>query len=378
MKALIHPLWFWSTLCLVVSASWACAMDGECASDEDCESPRVCRNSLTEGNLCVAIVTRSPGASTPVPDVEIVSFTATPTEVDAGEPVTLRWDTLHARSCALEGVGDVEFQGDVEVRPGQSTLYKLSCQGENGPAIEEVAVGVRVAIPVFEAEPETANEGELVTFRWETRGAVGCTFVWGDATERITQSALQAGDLSMTAGLGASARLTCEGLGGPVEALVDLPVAGVVSLTAAPSALVSGQTTRVSWETSHLTGCTLSGAVLTASGDDFADLVLTETASLSLGCTGFREGDVQRDIEVPVLVSTFTADLQQVAAGESAVLRWLTDSRATSCELNGEPVPTDSASYTTSPLFSPSSFVLSCEDALGRRATSDPLVVTVL
>ncbi|MEW6775332.1 MAG: tandem-95 repeat protein, partial [Bdellovibrionota bacterium] len=74
--------------------------------------------------------------------VEIQSFMAIPAILLYGEKTTLWWDASNATTCSLTDHGWVWAQGAVQKQPLATTLYTLTCQGDQGPASEQVLVTV--------------------------------------------------------------------------------------------------------------------------------------------------------------------------------------------------------------------------------------------
>ncbi|MGD1068741.1 MAG: hypothetical protein ABSB15_01260 [Bryobacteraceae bacterium] len=89
----------------------------------------------------------------------IVSFTATPRVVNAGEASTLAWVTRGADSVTMEwgpaakprdamerrtGLPPV---GTLTVRPEEDTVYVIECQGGSGQACTAASATVRVKKP---------------------------------------------------------------------------------------------------------------------------------------------------------------------------------------------------------------------------------------
>ncbi len=88
----------------------------------------------------------------PMPDpdagvgaVRITSFTSSPTSVTAGASATLRWTTERATSCELSPGSAVPPSGSLDVSPTQTTGYRLTCQGPQGPATAQLELVVTPA-----------------------------------------------------------------------------------------------------------------------------------------------------------------------------------------------------------------------------------------
>jgi hypothetical protein len=75
----------------------------------------------------------------------IISFHATPPEVQAGEPVTLAWNARGADSLTLSRSTSQRSQADepertrlpgsgkIVVHPNEDTVYRLTCETADGP-----------------------------------------------------------------------------------------------------------------------------------------------------------------------------------------------------------------------------------------------------
>lgn len=88
--------------------------------------------------------------------VAVLAFFALPSQVDAGEPVTLFWQTEHASACTLSDdhghsgplPPEALEAGALEMHPLEDTQWTLSCDGPGGPALQAVGATVRPAAPL--------------------------------------------------------------------------------------------------------------------------------------------------------------------------------------------------------------------------------------
>jgi hypothetical protein len=86
---------------------------------------------------------------------EVVAFTATPSVVHAGEPVTLTWQTRGTTSVAMEWGPEKPSRDAVELRAGlpssgtmtvmpkADTVYELRCYTVAGPMCLPISATVR-------------------------------------------------------------------------------------------------------------------------------------------------------------------------------------------------------------------------------------------
>jgi hypothetical protein len=114
-------------------------------------------------------------ATVNVEPVVIDSFTAEPTSIEPGEPVTLRWKALWSIGTMIApDVGPIASEGTRQVSPANDTTYVLTAQGYTGPI--ELARTVTVAsvgIAEFFVEPTSIAPGEQATLHWKTSRATG-------------------------------------------------------------------------------------------------------------------------------------------------------------------------------------------------------------
>ncbi|MFM2125987.1 MAG: hypothetical protein RL328_2438 [Acidobacteriota bacterium] len=64
-----------------------------------------------------------------VPPARIVSFTAAPSTVNAGQPVVLTWSTENPNNVTISGIGKVTARGTRQVTPAATTTYTLTVTG---------------------------------------------------------------------------------------------------------------------------------------------------------------------------------------------------------------------------------------------------------
>ena len=110
---------------------------------------------------------------------QCVFLTATPTEINAGDPVVLAWKTLNATSITINnGVGPVTpvAEGSVVVRPTANTTYTATVANASG----SVTCSAPVRITTVQTGPscvrliasdQNIKSGDEVTLSWETSKA---------------------------------------------------------------------------------------------------------------------------------------------------------------------------------------------------------------
>lgn len=92
---------------------------------------------------------------------KILSFTATPSTITAGDTVLLSWTTENATTIRIYDIGNVVANGSVQVNPTVDTVYTLYVSGAVGlPSTAQVTVKVNPVPPT--PKPPVANAGPNV------------------------------------------------------------------------------------------------------------------------------------------------------------------------------------------------------------------------
>ena len=99
-----------------------------------------------------------PPASRPT----VVRFDAEPSNIEAGQSVTLRWEVTGADSVAIApGVGRVQNTGSAPVRPNATTTYVLTATGASGSS---ASASVTVTVSSGTPPPPTDTGNSRGTF----------------------------------------------------------------------------------------------------------------------------------------------------------------------------------------------------------------------
>ncbi|MCZ6642720.1 MAG: hypothetical protein O7F71_14165 [Gammaproteobacteria bacterium] len=114
----------------------------------------------------------------------IVTLSASPEEIAAGEASTLTWDSTNATGCAAEGAwsGTQPTSGSfVTGALTEDTTYRLTCDGPGGSAV--AIVTVRVLSKTLRWQAPTQNvDGSLLT------DLAGYIVYWGTQSRNYTGS----------------------------------------------------------------------------------------------------------------------------------------------------------------------------------------------
>lgn len=109
-----------------------------------------------------------------VDQLQIKSFTASPTLIAQGETSTLSWDVTGAVQLSIEpGVGDVTGRTTVNVTPPVTTDYDLIAIDGTGTRFDKHATVNVVSPPTitsFLADPSQISNGQSSTLKWNVVG----------------------------------------------------------------------------------------------------------------------------------------------------------------------------------------------------------------
>jgi peptidoglycan-associated lipoprotein len=97
----------------------------------------------------------APAAVVPAPTA---AFSATPSQIAAGDQVQLSWHTADATTVSIDGIGDVPTAGVKTVTPTESTVYHLVAKGDGGSV--EATARVTVNAPPAVEVPTTTMSAE--------------------------------------------------------------------------------------------------------------------------------------------------------------------------------------------------------------------------
>jgi hypothetical protein len=139
------------------------------------------------------------------------------------------------------------------------------------------------------ASPTTVPLGRSTNLTWSSTNATTCT-ASGDWSG--TEAASGSQSVTPTAVGTATYTLSCMGPGGSGKASATAAVAAppppTVTISALPTSVISGQSTTLTWSSTHATKCTASGnwsGTEPTSGTS-VDVVTEGTATFTLTCTG--------------------------------------------------------------------------------------------
>jgi len=128
------------------------------------------KSVLVVASLCLVLIAGCakkkpapvPAAPPPPPPAPTASLSANPASVDKGASVELSWQTQNATDVSIDGIGTVQPSGSQEVKPNESTTYRLTAKGPGGT--QEATARVTVSEPPqVEQQPTQTDEQWLAS-----------------------------------------------------------------------------------------------------------------------------------------------------------------------------------------------------------------------
>jgi hypothetical protein len=321
-----------------------------------------------------------------------ISFSASPTSVQAGGNSTLTWSATNATSCTASGgwSGTKATSGSQSVGPiNTSTDYVLSCSNATASSSRSVTVAVATPPPpaptvTLNANPLNVASGGSTQLTWSSTNANSCTASGGWSGTKATSGNQTISNLTNNTMF----TLQCTGGGGSAQQSVTVTVTGAppaptVTLSANPTTVGSGQSSALTWSSTNATSCTASGgwSGTKATSGNQSTGALSATTMFTLACTG-SGGTAQRSVTVTVSSGpaaptvTLNANPTAVNVNGTSTLTW-SSTNATSCTASGGWTGSKSTSgtETTGALSNTTSYTLSCTGAGGNAQQS--VTVTV-
>ncbi len=148
------------------------------------------------------------------------SITTTPTRAAPGEQVTLRWNSINARSVSLDGFGPVPLQGSKIVTASQTSDYKMLVSGYKNNYVGCVArltVVAKQPTCSISLVPFAIASGSFATLSWSTEFA-DSVYISGVGNVQPK------GNTMVRANGNSTYYLTARGMGGICERSAELAV----------------------------------------------------------------------------------------------------------------------------------------------------------
>jgi beta-glucanase (GH16 family) len=254
----------------------------------------------------------------PPPAAPTVTISVSPSSITAGQSTTITWSSTNATSCTASNgwTGTKATSGTQNVSPTANITYTLLCQGTGGSATQSTTVTVTAPPPPASTKFSLNDRVQVINGPLNVRSTANTT-----GTQLGTQATGALG--TVVGGPTAQGGLNWWQInydsgadGWSVETYLTKytappPAAPTVTLSASPTSITSGLSSKLTWSSTNATSCTGTG--FTASGISGQATVspTTNTTYSIVTCTG-AGGSVQmlrRAVTVTAPVPTGSPDL---------------------------------------------------------------------
>ena len=216
---------------------------------------------------------------------QVVSFTAVPQQITAGQSATLVWKTVNADTVTILGLGSQPVNGSVSVSPTQTTTYMLAARNSVNEDDSSVTVVVlatpgQVQLTGCAANPATITAGQSSTLSWTSVNANNVVITPGigpvDKTGTVSVKPAQTTTYTVRA-LGAGGNATCN-----ITVTVTPGVPVIASFTATPASINAGQSSTLQWSVQNADTVSISSlGTVPASGTRSVSPAVTTAYTLT-------------------------------------------------------------------------------------------------
>ena len=328
-------------------------------------------------------------SSSPRIDAPTVTLSASPLSLLSGATTVLTWNSTDATACSAsgawsgaKGTSGAETSGALAA----TTSFTLSCTGGGGTSSKSVTVTVSSPPPtlLLTATPASVSVNQSTTLVWSTTDATACVASGAWSGNR----AVSGSEISAPLGTDSAFTLDCSGPGGAIQQSIQVivqqpPPQPTLQFSATPSAILQGESSTLTWNSTNASFCDASGAWAGPrglSGNDSSGLLET-TSIFTLACTSAGGATVSVTAIVTVQIAlptlSFSADPGTVTSGSTTTLNWST-TNATSCTASGGWSGAKSAngSQIVGPLTAATDYLIDCQGPGGSATSSVRVGVT--
>lgn len=231
--------------------NWSANNASSCSASNGWTGSKSTSGTTTSGNLTVdttftltcsgtsASVTKSVNIAVLPAPKPIVSFTATPSQVEYNGATVLAWEVENATGCSASGgwLGNKSLVGAETIDAiTDGTTFTLTCSGEGGNTSKTVSVSVSAPPKptiVFAADSTQVNTNEATTLTWSSTNADSCTASGGWSGNKSVSGSSSTEPLTSST----TFTISCTGTGGSTTKSVVVnvnPITGSATLSWTP------------------------------------------------------------------------------------------------------------------------------------------------
>jgi len=294
-----------------------CDNYGLCSDDANSTA---CPGSGSSTDACVSVTVRKAP--------QIVSFTATPAQVDLGQCAALNWQTTDADHVTLApGIGEIPIKGSRSVCPAATTTYTLTAYSGTFSVSSEVMVSIRSAqVVTLTATPAQVDFGECSTLSWKVQSAARVTIEPG-----LGEVPLE-GSRSVCPTATTTYTLTAFGADNKAisrDVQVTVAAPKVLTFTADASEVCPSNCSTLRWSTSSAVRVVISPDIGEVPLRGSRQVCPARATTYTLTAFGANRGQtatasVQVAVKSGPTITQFSADKIYVVAGANVQLSWTT------------------------------------------------------
>lgn len=333
------------------------------------------------------------------PTAEITAFTASSYLIQAGEEVTLSWETRNAQSLYLASdrgpePGDVRGLTSIVVRPTGTTRYSLGAFRAGQETVwRSLTVNVGPApvpaINFIRANPPSVVLGQSTTLEFSIANHpedVTITADVGASPGAVTGTTVPVTPTQNTV-YTIRARNQWGEDSEQLSVAVTAPLPVISSFRATPSTIMQGGEAALEWSITGATEVSITastGANLGVMTGSSVPVRPAETTTYTVRARN-EHGEATRTTAVTVVVpaapiiQSFRAEPAFIGTGESATLRWTVagaDSLAITADTGPSPGPVTGNSVTVSPAVT-TVYTLAATNGIGTTRATLPVTIYV-
>ncbi len=270
----------------------------------------------------------SPQAPAPLPPAPppaapvITSFTTSSDNLVAGDSLTLNWSTSNTSSLSLSpNIGDVSGLSSITLSPAATTDYVLTVNGPGGYTSSTLRINVSTPSPQPPPPPAAPVINSFTTSSANLISGDSTTLNWSTSNTSSLSLSPNIGDVSGLTSFTLSPTsttdyvLTVNGPGGYTSSTLRINVTtpppppppptaapAINSFNASSANLMAGNSTTLTWSTSHATSLSLSpnvGDVSGLSSVSFSPTTTTDYVLTATGPGGYTSSTLRINVSTP-------------------------------------------------------------------------------
>ncbi len=266
-------------------------------------------------------------ATAPAPTVEL---TAQPDVITLGqtgpESSTLSWCSVHAEYAIIEPeVGEVNYSGNAEVQPQETTEYTITAFGHGGTAVDTATVTVNTALippPTVDilASPQAISLGDISQLYWHSANAETVTIDRNIGLVAASSDEEPGNGKIISPETDTVYTITATGPGGTatdsvtVSVTVDPPT---VDISAVPELLNLGDSTQLFWSSTSAHSVSIDqqiGAVTLNSDESDNDIITQPQHTTTYTITAVGPGGTATDSVTVTVTGTIPPPTVDIVA----------------------------------------------------------------